>query len=104
MSLTRDEVDVFMDKFKKRGERTLSLLGKLQDFNTAVNDPLGKLLLDWLITQHELLLDKIANLTATDNEKLKYQVVREMLVDWSGKIQMYKDTINDIKKVSQKGE
>jgi hypothetical protein len=104
MNLTRDEVEVFMDKFKKRGERTLSLMGKLQDFNNAVNDPMGKLLLDWLITQHEMLLDKIANLTASDNEKIKYTVVREMLLDWCGKIQTYKETINDIKKVSQKGD
>ena len=102
MNLTRDEVEVFMDKFKKRGERTLSLLGKLQDFNNVINDPMGKMLLDWLITQHESLLDKIANLTASDNEKMKYTVVREMLLDWCGKIQTYKETINDIKRQHRK--
>lgn len=102
--LTSGEVDLFLEKFKKRGERTLSVLGKLQDVNQALNDPLGKVLLKWLITQHEELLDKVADLSATDVEKIRYTVVRELLLDYCDKIQTYRGTINEIKKVVKKGD
>lgn len=102
--LTTEEVDLFLEKFKKRGERTLSVLGKLQDVNAALNDPMGKLLLKWLVDQHEMLLDKVADLTATDTEKIRYTVVRELLLDYCDKIQTYRGTINEIKKVVRKGD
>jgi len=102
--LTSGEVDLFLEKFKKRGERTLSVLGKLQDVNQALNDPLGKVLLKWLITQHEELLDKVADLSATDVEKIRYTVVRELLLDYCDKSQTYRGTINEIKKVVKKGD
>jgi thioredoxin-related protein len=97
MNLTREQIDLFLTKAKKRGERTLSLLGKHQDFIKAIHTDVGSALLSDLIREHEILLDKISNLDVTDEEKMQYKVTRKMLLLWSEKIAAYEDRIKEIK-------
>jgi hypothetical protein len=96
--LTRNEIDDFLKKARKRGERTLSLLGKYQEFIKALSTPIGNELLSDLITKHEILLDKISNLNATDEEKMMYKVVRELILVWSTRIANFNEAVNSIKK------
>lgn len=95
---TREEVDGYLAKMRRRGERTLSLLGQYQDFISAMNTTVGRELLADLVREHEGLLDKISNLNATDEEKMQYQVVRRILLAWSGKIAAFENKIQEIKK------
>ena len=95
---TRDEVESYLAKMRKRGERTLSLLGQNQEFITAMNTPVGKEILNDLIREHEILLDRIASLDATEEEKMQYKVVRKMLLVWSSKIAAFENRIQEIKK------
>jgi len=95
---TREEVDSYLAKMRKRGERTLSLLGQYNDFVTAVNTPIGRELLADLVREHEGLLDKISGLGATDEDKMQYQVVRRLLLAWSSKIAAFENKVQEIKR------
>jgi hypothetical protein len=95
---SREEVDSYLAKMRKRGERTLSLLGQNQEFITAMNTSVGREILSDLIREHEFLLDRIASLDATEEEKMQYKVVRKMLLVWSGKIAAFENRIKEIKK------
>lgn len=96
-NITKEEADLFLTKFKKRGERTLSLLGKQQEFIKAMSSDIGQQILNDLIQEHELLLDKIASIKATDEEKMQYKVVRQMLMLWSNRLAAFTDLIKEIK-------
>jgi len=95
---TREEVDSFLGKMRKRGERTLSLLGQYNEFIVAMNTTVGRELLSDLVREHEGLLDKISGLEATEEEKMQYKVVRRMLLAWSGKIAAFENKIQEIKR------
>jgi hypothetical protein len=97
MTLTKGEADIYLEKMKKRGERTLSLLGQHQSFISAINTEIGKELLSDLIREHELLLNKISSLEVTDEEKMQYRVVRKMILIWSERITAYNNRIKEIK-------
>ena len=97
MKPTSEEVDRYLIKMKRRGERTLSLLGKHQEFIVAMNTDVGKEILSDLVREHELLLDKIASLGVTDEEKMQYVIVRKMLLLWSEKIAAFENRIKEIK-------
>jgi hypothetical protein len=95
---TREEVDNYLTKMRKRGERTISLLGQYNDFIVAMNTSVGRELLSDLVREHEGLLDKISGLDATDEDKMQYKVVRRMLLTWSGKIAAFENKVQEIKK------
>lgn len=97
MNLTHEEVDKFLVNYGKRGERTMHILGKLQDFMKAKDTDFGKEFLSDMILEHDILLDKIASLEATEAEKADYRAVRKALLKYSAKIASYYEAINVIK-------
>ena len=93
----------YMKNVGKRGERTVYLHEKSIPFIKAFNSDIGRELLADLISMHEALLEKVAGLNATDEEKMMYKVAREMLLRWSGKIAAYEKRVDEITK-AEKGE
>ena len=52
-----------------------------------------------LIEKHEQLLDKISDLKAKGEDKAEYKVVKEMLIKWSDKIDVYNRKLKEIREV-----
>ena len=65
-----DKLRKYLEKFGKRGEMTLSVLGKDIDFIEALNSEIGHELLKDLAERHERLLNVISEIKATDEEKI----------------------------------
>jgi hypothetical protein len=96
--ITPEDIDRYLGRAGKHGERTLSLLGQYQGFISAIGTEIGKELLKDLVKEHEILLNKVADLEATDEEKMQYKVVRKMLVAWGDRITNYESKLKEIKK------
>lgn len=94
-----DKLRKYLEKFGKRGEMTLSVLGKDIDFIEALNSEIGHELLKDLAERHERLLNVISEIKATDEEKIEYLVVRRMLLEWGSKISNYNKKIDEIQKM-----
>jgi hypothetical protein len=92
------EVMEYIAKMGKHGGKTLSILGKSQDFINAVNSQVGKQLLEDLILQHEALLIKIARFDATDEDKADFKAVGRMLLVWTEKIVAYESKLRQLKR------
>ena len=103
MTLTTQEVDAFLLKFRKRGATTLSILGKHKDFINAIDTDFGKQFLTEMISEYELLLGKIASIEATPEEISDYRAIRKILLRYSEKISAYYEGIDAIKQ-TVKGE
>jgi hypothetical protein len=86
----------YLKTMSKSKARTLSILGKQHKFVEAMNTETGAILLQDLIDKHERLLDKVGNLTATEQEKIEYKVVHEMVLIWAQKIDDYYQSIKKI--------
>jgi len=95
--ITQEDVDKYLGRTRKHGERTLSLLGQYQGFIAAIGTEIGKELLRDLIREHELLLTKVADLDVTDEEKMQYKVVRRMLLTWGDRITAYETKLKEVK-------
>ncbi len=85
-------------KTGRRGQSTLAILGKYRPFIDAMESDIGCTLLADLIASHDALLDKIASIEATDEEKAEYKVTKNLIYKWSDRIATYYGTINQIKK------
>ena len=48
--------------------------------------------------KHDSLLEKISTLQAKDEDKIQYKLVREMISEWSRRINSYNERIGVIKK------
>jgi hypothetical protein len=96
--LSRIDVEKYLLKFKRRGEKTLSVLGKCKEFIDVKDTEFGKYFLGLLILDHETLLEKVAELTATEEEKIRYKITKELLLNYSNVINTYYDSISEIKK------
>jgi len=97
MDITLKQINSFLMKNKKRGEVALSMLGQFQEFINAWNTAIGKEILGDLVTRYETLLLAVAELTATEQQKMEFKIVKERLTTYSGKIDKYLVRINDIK-------
>lgn len=96
-----DEIARFLSVRGRKGEQTLSTLGRHRDTIQALKTPIGKELLGGLARRHEELLEKIAELVATPEESIEYNVVRRMLIEWGQKVHTYAKLIGQIKEVSK---
>ena len=97
MDVTLTQVNSYLLKNKKRGEVALSLLGQYQGFINAWNTEVGKEILGDLVTRYETILKAIAELTATDAQKIEFTVVKTLLTTYGDKVDKYYQLINDIK-------
>ena len=97
MDVTLTQVNSYLLKNKKRGEVALSHLGQYQGFINAWNTEVGKEILGDLVTRYETILKAIAELTATDAQKIEFTVVKTLLTTYGDKVDKYYQLINDIK-------
>ena len=97
---TKEEIEVYLKRMGKHGMQTLSTLGKLQPFAACMETEIGKVLLGGLIDQHERLLEKVIDLSATDEEKIEFRVIKRMLLELNDKINQYSSRVDQIKKLS----
>jgi hypothetical protein len=97
---TREEIETYLKRMGKHGMQTLSTLGKLQPFAQCMETEIGKVILGGLVDQHERLLEKVIDLSATDEEKIEFRVIKRMLLELSDKINQYSSRVDQIKKLS----
>jgi len=90
------QIELYVSKLQERGEKTLRILGKKQEFIDAVNSKIGRELLGELIDKHEDLFKKIASTESTVNDKIEFQVVGAILASWAGKIAKYDKKCKEI--------
>jgi hypothetical protein len=95
---TNAQVMEYLSKMGERGHKTLIILGKMQDYITAVNSKIGQELMSELITEHERLLIKVASLEATDEDKAYYKAVSRLLGVWATKIATYENKLKEVLK------
>lgn len=82
--------------------QSLTILSQYQPFKQALETQLGQELLKDLIDMHSLRLAKIASLEATDEEKIEYKVLTELIKRWSFKIAQYESAIKKLEEETWK--
>ena len=99
---TREEVELYLKNFGKRGEKVLSTLGKLQPFMECVQSEIGFTLLRDLIDRYEALLEKVSNLEATEIELLELKTTKSLILSFATRINEYNNRVSEIKTVAKK--
>lgn len=97
-------IAAFLENTGKRGRDTLTALGKSQDFIDAINTEVGVELLKDLVLMYEENLMKVAELSATDEDKIKLKVTRALLAEWSSRILAYQARVRDIINAARRKE
>lgn len=82
---------------KTKASKTLALLNKNSKFHLAVASELGQELLRELMIKSDMLLLKIIDNKATDDEKAEYRVVSDIFSRWAKKIGDYQKLRNKVK-------
>lgn len=94
--VTMADIEEFLRKEGKHGERVLATLGKNSQFLNAMATPLGQELLKDSVARLEVTLEKIVNEQATPQELAEYRVLRDLVYTWAERITRY---VSDLKKV-----
>lgn len=81
----------------KKASRTLALLNKGSKFNLAIASEIGQELLGELMVKSDILLLKIIENKADDDEKAEYRVVSDIFNRWAKKIGDYQKLRNKVK-------
>lgn len=97
------EIRDYLDRNRKKGSQTLSLLGKDVAFIQAIQSPIGHELLKDLVGRHETLLEKVGGLSASDEEKLEFKVVKRLIQEWTERITRYEKSLDEIVKGADAG-
>ena len=97
-TVTAEQLASYLKRKGRAGSQTLSILGKYQPFQEAINSEIGKEILRDAIVIHESLLIKVADLTATPEETMEYKAVRKIIIRWSERIAKYQKSLEEITK------
>ena len=99
---TAKEEIAYMRAHRSDSMKGLNLLAKKKGFIDAYNSRLGRDLMSVLIPMNEKAFDKITALTACEEDKIRYQIINEIMDVYLAKIIEYERSINDIdEKVKQ---
>ncbi len=79
-----------------RGAQTKELFYKNIDFVEAMSTKIGEEILNDAINIHEELLNKIANLSATQEESMEYAAVHKIIKKWATKIAFHNKIMAEI--------
>lgn len=102
--LSPKEIEDYLANHGKQAQKVLSFLGKNIAYVSDLGSPLTSRIIDMLISDHEYLITRLTNLEATDEEKVRYRVVKELLSRISNIIEAYKSQVEEVRKGSKKGE
>lgn len=72
---------------KNRGAQLLVNIGKRLRFEEALSHPVGVQLLADITAMWEERVEKVVNLTATDEEKLEFRICHVLLCRWATRLQ-----------------
>ena len=97
MRVTKEELEAFLKRVGKRGEGVLNTLGQLQPVATAMESEFGQTFLGDLVGRYTDLLNKMADLVATDEEKVEMKVIKQMLLAFARRVNAYNERIQLIK-------
>lgn len=97
-TVTAEQLATYLRKNGRNGSKTLSVLGHFQPFVDAFNTEIGKELLRDALNLHEMLLQKVADLTATPEETMEYKAVRKIIMAWSERIARYEKAMTELTK------
>ena len=100
--ITTSDIDTFRAKGGRDAPRILEILGKQAQFYNAATTPIGQELLRDVIAMMEAALDPIINESATQLDRAKYSVAREIALSWADKISNYLSGIDKIHKTIAK--
>lgn len=95
--LSTQEIEKFLANHGKHATKVLSFLGKNIAMINDLNSPLSSMIVTMLIRDHDYLIARLTNLEATDEEKVRYRVVRGLLDKISNIIDAYKSQVSEIK-------
>ena len=99
---SREEIELYLQRVGKRGELTLSTLGKLMPFAQLLETDLGYAILSDMIVRYEELLVKVSEVTASDEEKIEFKVLKKTLMDLAARIAAYNGKTLEIKRGGKK--
>lgn len=102
--LSAKEVEDYLANHGKQAQKVLSFLGKNIAYVNDLHSPLTSRVVEMLISDHEYLIQRVATLEATDEEKVRYRVVRDILAKISQLIEAYKIQVEEVKKGSIRKE
>jgi len=77
-------------------QQSLTLLKQYQPFVDAISTEIGQKLLADLTDMHAKALQKITSLDATDNDKIEYRILTELIKRWSSYINAYENAKNEL--------
>jgi len=77
-------------------QQSLTLLKQYQPFIDAISTEIGQKLLADLTNMHAKSLQKITSLDATDNDKIEYKVLTELIKRWSTYINAYENAKKEL--------
>jgi hypothetical protein len=97
VAATREEIELYLKNVGKRGLNTLSTLGKLQPFVQLMETDLGFALVGDLVNRYDELLNRISDLTATEEEKIEFKVTKTFLLNIATRLDQYTKTVQKIK-------
>ena len=95
--ISKEDVSKFLLRFGKRGKELTDSLLRQSDFIHAIESEIGRELLKDLKDKYERLLDKLSSFDITEEEKIEFKVVKEMLQIWSARVQTFHRLIDKIK-------
>jgi len=98
IAVSREEIELYLKNIGKRGLNTMSTLGKLRPFVTLMESDLGFALVGELVNRYDELLNKISDLTATEEEKIEFKVTKAFLMNISTRLDQYTKSVQEIKK------
>ena len=96
--VTMEQLDKFLAVHGTRGTKVLSIAGKVKDFNIAITTDIGRHLLNDVMVQMEMLLEKIIESNATKEDLAEYRVLRKIINRWSKKIVLFQEAKKNIRK------
>lgn len=92
--MSPNQITDYLRNTGKKGSAVLSVLGKTQGFNKAINSSYGKILLEDLMEMYEQSLFKLASPEITDDDRADFRAYKRMITRWINKIDMYQKSIN----------
>ena len=73
----------------KATAKLLSFLGRKREFVDQINTEIGQALFHKVTHRLDELFEKIAEETASSEEKMEFRITRKLLTDWAGEMFEY---------------
>jgi hypothetical protein len=99
--LTEAQVREYVKAFPKRADVKLGFLLKNKAIVKAYETPIGQDILRFLIEEHEELFEKITALTASDQDKIRFTILRDVIWRIANRIEKYERQVDDVRKLKE---